>query len=237
MELFAKWVLRDLVRMTGGGRLRSVIIPVSGLKIEFPPDMLNLSKVGFIDEGTGTIVTIRQNDELALSMDVLQDNLGNFVTDSDGDYLLARKDRTTYGSPSTQDWADGGLWVGFDGANSTMYGAPGAQDKFGTFRVVDEKGLIEFSSDIPFSSAVLEYLSDPTITNDPLVDTRLEDAITAGMTWQAIKRKSHVQPIVKREARDEYRAMRRKSHRLMHPVTIKDISSILKQSRRQSRAT
>lgn len=225
--LHAKNVLKDLTRKTGGGGIKSIIVPVTNYTAILPPDFMDYTKIGVMG-ADGNVVAMGRNDSLGISHSVLTDNLGNDLLDQDGYQLTSRPTRS--GSASIQDWAEGGIWMNYwhGDAVFNMYGASGISERHGTYRVDYENEFVEFSTDMGRDEIILEYISDPTLAPDPLVDQRLEDAIKAGVYYKNIQRKANVPDNHREYARREWYNERRKANDRIQTFTIYEAVKALK---------
>lgn len=224
--LRAKQGLKMLSRRTGSGGIKSLSLPVSNFMVTLPPDFMDYIKIGFVD-GNGDIISFGRNERFSMGFEVLTDNLGNPLLDVNG-YYLEGKNQTTQNNTSL--WFDGGAWINLNGDEGvfTSYGMPPVLNQYGTYRIDYENEFIEFSTNMGFSSVVLEYISDPTMNPDPLVDQRLEQAIVAYIYWKNIERMANVPDNHRMYAKNEFYNEQRKAHDRINNFTLTEALKYLK---------
>lgn len=192
------------------------------LQIILPNDYVNYVRISYVDQNGRFHPLIENRDTTIITAPYLQDNKFNILFDEDG-YPLEGQSLTDVNSRSTdlgnvnQYTACGGgcgdsscISTGCGGPNygGANYGLDTSKaNKNGTFNIDKKLGVIQFSSEIKYSTIVLEYISDGLESNDESeieVHKLAESCLINYIAWQMLHTKYNVQEYIVNRFRKEY---------------------------------
>lgn len=162
--------------ITGG--FKSTILDVKGNKTaDLPTDFLSLSKIGVLNE-LGEVITLRQNDKLNLQHQQYVDGLGIEPEVATVPSII------NYSSPTRFPF----LWLNFtsSGTDYHLYGLGSGTSAIGEYKVDEDEKTIYLSADWPYSTILVEYLSDgyDDSQEDYMVDVKAAEAMVAYIRWK-----------------------------------------------------
>lgn len=187
------------------------------LQIILPSDYINYVRISYVDQNGMFHPLIENRDTTIITAPYLQDNQFNILFDQNG-YPLEGQSLTNINSRSTdlgnvsQYTACGGgcgdLSCISNGCVGPNYGLDTSKaNKNGTFNIDKKLGVIQFSSEIKYSTIVLEYISDGLESNDESeieVHKLAEACLINYIAWQMLHTKYNVQEYIVNRFRKEY---------------------------------
>ena len=192
------------------------------LQIILPGDYVNYVRISYVDQNGRFHPLIENRDTAIITAPYLQDNQFNILFDENG-YPVEGQSLTDINSRSTdlgnvnQYTACGGgcgdsscISTGCGGPNygGANYGLDTSKaNKNGTFNIDKKLGVIQFSSEIKYSTIVLEYISDGLESNDESkieVHKLAEACLINYIAWQMLHTKYNVQEYIVNRFRKEY---------------------------------
>ena len=187
------------------------------LQIILPSDYVNYVRISFVDQNGMFHPLIENRDTTIITAPYLQDNQFNILFDQNG-YPLEGQSLTDINSRSanlgnvSQYTACGG-GCGDSSCMSNGCGGPNygldtsKSNKNGTFNIDKKLGVIQFSSEVKYSTIVLEYISDGLESNDESeieVHKLAEACLINYIAWQMLHTKYNVQEYIVNRFRKEY---------------------------------
>lgn len=187
------------------------------LQIILPSDYVNYVRISFVDQNGMFHPLIENRDTTIITAPYLQDNQFNILFDQNG-YPLEGQSLTDINSRSanlgnvSQYTACGGD-CGDSSCMSNGCGGPNygldtsKSNKNGTFNIDKKLGVIQFSSEVKYSTIVLEYISDGLESNDESeieVHKLAEACLINYIAWQMLHTKYNVQEYIVNRFRKEY---------------------------------
>jgi hypothetical protein len=219
--MYAKQGLRSMLHFASTS-VKSVVLDVpQTLFIDWPLDFAYYTKIGVLREGTKELIMLTRQQKINVAVPFEKDINDDIVLDADGIQVLddGNNEKTNLNSISTGQT----LFCNFNLGSNTyhQFGRVGNRNAYGYYRPTDAG--IELSSDFVGSQLVLEYIGDPTMANDPMIDLRTEDALRSWIYYKAIEGLRGVPLGEKQIARKVHYADRRVAKQRMRPVTLDEI--------------
>lgn len=208
------------------GNFKSVLLYVNDNKtVDLPDDFLTFSKLGVLNE-VGEVVTLRRNDNMTTLHDQYLSELGKVTNVPVVQSGIIWDDPTRF----PYYWLN---YVGTSGIGYHLYGLPSGAPSIGEYTIDEDEKMIYLSSDWPYQSVMLEYLSDgyDGSCEDYMVDIKASEAMLSWIRWQnAIdSRKKFTQGDVVMY-RQEYYNERRKAKIRLNSVDIREMQKIFRSS-------
>jgi len=208
-----------------GKKIRSLKLTVDTTNdtVALPPDYVDMSKLGVVDED-GIIRPLIQNNNINYSS---KDKSGSTTTDSAAGPLDISQniieDRepsktATGSSPKRPDDSFVFDNYTFAGGTGRLYGFGGAQAA-GHYRINLDDNRIEVELHTSASEVVMEYVADEARSTDPEVHVYAEEALRSYIYYKLIERKASVPAGEKARARSEYYNERRKANARLSTFT------------------
>lgn len=187
------------------------------LQIILPSDYVNYVRISFVDQNGMFHPLIENKDTTIITAPYLQDNQFNILFDQNG-YPLEGQSLTdinsrsaNLGNVSQYTACSGGCGDSScmsNGCGGPNYGLDTSKsNKNGTFNIDKKLGVIQFSSEIKYSTIVLEYISDGLESNDESeieVHKLAEACLINYIAWQMLHTKYNVQEYIVNRFRKEY---------------------------------
>jgi hypothetical protein len=154
-------------------QIKSVKLPInSNLTVTLPPDFLQWSKVGVLNE-VGEIVPLRYNDKLT------------FYAEFSPDRFQKTQDDTLFNlfQFNTPIWYN--FWNGFN--FTQIYGLPSGAPFVGGFKIDRNNGVILLNENFGYAYLMLEYLSAPQEGQQYYIPIQFKEAMIAGLAWLDIR--------------------------------------------------
>ena len=208
-----------------GKKIRSLKLTVDTTNdtVALPPDYVDMSKLGVVDED-GIIRPLVQNNNINYSS---KDKSGSTTTNSAAGPLDISQniieDRepsktATGSSPKRPDDSFVFDNYTFAGGTGRLYGFGGAQAA-GHYRINLDDNRIEVELHTSASEVVMEYVADEARSTDPEVHVYAEEALRSYIYYKLIERKASVPAGEKARARSEYYNERRKANARLSTFT------------------
>jgi hypothetical protein len=187
---------------------KSVKLPIqANLTVMLPPDYLNWSKVGVLND-RGEIIPLNYNENLTKYADLLPDRL-----EKTQDNAL----NTNYG----YCWYN--YWNGY--AYTNIYGVPSGQPFVGSFKVDTANGVLLLDERYRYDYIIMEYVASPKAGSDYYVPMQFREAIISWLRWKdniSIPAKTHVANSNIQMRRHDYFEDRRKAIAKWKPIRISE---------------
>lgn len=154
-------------------QIRTQKLPVNpNFTVELPPDFLNWSKVGVLND-VGEIIPLKYNEKLT--------NFAEFDTDR----LSKTQDNTLFNFFlfNTPIWYN--FWTG--NMFTILYGMPSGAPFVGNFKIDRNSGVILLDETFSYTYIMLEYLAAPQQGQTYYVPIQFKEAIIAGLAWLDIR--------------------------------------------------
>lgn len=148
---------------------------------DLPPDYLNYSKVGVLND-IGEIIPLKYNDKLT--------NYAEFSTDR----LSKTDDNTLF----TLFQFNVPIWYNYWNGSTfnNLYGLPSGAPFVGNFKIDNNAGVILVNQTFTYPYVMLEYVASPDPNQTYQIPKVFKEAMIAGLAWYDIKSipsKTHVQ--------------------------------------------
>lgn len=200
------------------------------LDIILPPDYVNFVRISYVNETTGQLMTLGQNNKIPQTTSYLQDNGGEILFDDNGNILE--------GTAMVNDINDNlhGSSTGtlnqycFCGDDHTNWKLDTSVNANGTFNINERLGKIHFSSDNAIRTIVLEYISDGleySSESDIRINKLAEQALYHWTNWQLLNNKLNVQEYIISRANKNYHTAFRNSKIALMKIRVDDIINLL----------
>jgi hypothetical protein len=153
-------------------QIRSVKLPVNpNLTVQLPPDFLNYSKVGILND-RGEIIPLKYNDKLT--------TYAQFSPD--------RVEKTQDNSLFNMYQPNSLVWYNFWDGNSffNMYGVPSGAPFVGSFKIDNSTGVISLNESFCFDYLMVEYVASPQQGQVYYVPMQFKEALMWYIAWQDI---------------------------------------------------
>lgn len=208
-----------------GKKIRSLKLTVDTTNdtVALPPDYVDMSKLGVVDED-GIIRPLVQNNNINYSS---VDKSGTTTTDSAAGPLdisqniIEDREASKTATGSTPKRPDDSFVFDnytFAGGTGRLYGFGGAQAA-GQYRINLDDNRIEVELHTSASEVVMEYVADEARSTDPEVHVYAEEALRSYIYYKLIERKASVPAGEKARARSEYYNERRKANARLSTFT------------------
>ena len=223
-----------------GKKIRSLKLSVntSNDTVALPPDFVDMSKLGVVDED-GIIRPLVQNNNINYSskektaLSSSDSNAGSLNIEQN---LIQNReaDKTATGaSPKRPDDSFVFDNYTFAGGTGRLYGFGGAQAA-GHYRVNLDDNRIEVELHTSASEVVMEYVADEARSTDPEVHVYAEEALRSYIYYKLIERKASVPAGEKARARSEYYNERRKANARLSTFTKEEALKTIRKNFMQS---
>lgn len=186
---------------------KSVRLPVNGnLTVTLPADYIKWTKIGILN-ASGEVSTLKVNHGLTK----FRDNNPNRLTDIAGDISVSDFSNLVL-NPYFFNYFSGSLYT-------PLFGLGGGLVQYGECVVDEANGVIVLGTTYPFTDLLLEYISNPQMDNDYLVEVALQETIIAFIAWK-----------MKTGTQQDYYARLRESRRKIKTITLQEINQAIRQN-------
>ena len=224
---YGRMAIREMSdKLTGQFKTLLLDVNPATLSVDWPSDYVSYTKIGVLNPVNNQIHMLTRKNNINYTSTFLLGSSGNPLLNSDGVELLASGHSKTFFNRYYNGSANLFWNVRFGGSLSNRFGVEGNRNMFGYYRPTDEG--IELSSDFEDTQIVLEYMSDPSLNDDPVISREAEEAIRTFIMWKAIANKAAVPQGIKRDARAEHFAARRIGLRKSRNVTLDELLQALR---------
>lgn len=159
--------LQKLVRSTHGEPVTRLLEVAANKTVELPEDYIQWVKVGVINE-EGEVATLRRNTNLSKLDATSVDRLANL--------------QAAMGISSEEVFCN----YAMDGGIYHLLGAPGGLIAAGEFTVDEPNGLILLNGEFDQPNVLLEYIADPTRSEDTKFPIQCQEALIAWLRYMNI---------------------------------------------------
>jgi len=150
---------------------KTVRLPVEGNKtVSMPSDCISWSKIGILNSN-GEVSTLKINNALTTFADTNTSRLGKLTPDVASSYPLL------ISSPYYYNY-------GYNGQYQAFFGIGGGLVQYGECRVDEKNRLVILNPEFRHDSIIFEYLSSPQNDNDYEIQTCLQEAVIAFLSWK-----------------------------------------------------
>lgn len=223
-----------------GKKIRSLKLSVntSNDTVALPPDFVDMSKLGVVDED-GIIRPLVQNNNINYSskektaLSSSDSNAGPLNIEQNLIQNREADKSATGASPKRPDDSFVFDNYTFAGGTGRLYGFGGAQAA-GHYRVNLDDNRIEVELHTSASEVVMEYVADEARSTDPEVHVYAEEALRSYIYYKLIERKASVPAGEKARARSEYYNERRKANARLSTFTKEEALKTIRKNFMQS---
>ena len=223
-----------------GKKIRSLKLSVntSNDTVALPPDFVDMSKLGVVDED-GIIRPLVQNNNINYSskektaLSSSDSNAGPLNIEQNLIQNREEDKSATGASPKRPDDSFVFDNYTFAGGTGRLYGFGGAQAA-GHYRVNLDDNRIEVELHTSASEVVMEYVADEARSTDPEVHVYAEEALRSYIYYKLIERKASVPAGEKARARSEYYNERRKANARLSTFTKEEALKTIRKNFMQS---
>lgn len=204
------------------------------LDIVLPPDYCSFVRVSYVNETTGELMVLGQNNKIPQATSYLQDNDGEILFDDDGNILE--------GSAMVNDINDNLQTASgtltqycFCSDDHTNWKLDTSVNANGTFNINEKLGKIHFSSDNAIRTIVLEYISDGlefSSESDIRINKMAEQALYHWTNWQLLNNKLNVQEYIIGRAKKNYDTAFKNAKIALMKIRIDDVINLLGNKRK-----
>lgn len=188
---------------------KSVKLPInSNLTVNLPPDYLNYSKIGVLND-VGEIIPLKYNDKLTSYAEFSPDRLQK--TQDNKLFTI-----TQFNFPI---WYN--FWNGYTFQN--LYGLPSGAPFVGSFKIDNANGVILLDETFAYDYLMIEYIASPQEGQTYYVPIQFKEAIIAGLAWldvRSIPAKTHVNNSNVQMRRHEFYNQRRLAWARFRPLHL-----------------
>jgi hypothetical protein len=205
------------------------------LDIVLPNDYVNYVRISWLNEQTGDLMPMSQNNRLPLANAYLQDHEAFILFDANGFVLEANSATNILNDDKTKRKQLPNLYCGFE----TVYGDYFQNFKVdtsvnlnGTFVENKKQGRIHFDSSVESKIIVLEYISDGleyTNESDISINKLAEYALYNWANWNLLNLRNGVPDYERRRAKKDYDTSYRNTKIRMLNIKIAELNQIIKQ--------
>lgn len=195
--------------------IKTVKLQISAnLTATLPPDYLNWTKCGILND-SGGIIPLTHNNNLTNFADLDPERLSK-INDPESAWL-------EWGWGNTNTWCN--YWNGWNYVN--IYGVPSGEPFVGSFKIDTANGVILLNESFNREYLMLEYVSSPTpqLGNDYRVPVQFREAMIAWLWWKdgnAKSIKSHMELGNRRDWRHEFYNERRNAIARWKPIRLQE---------------
>lgn len=192
--------------------VKSIKIPVlSNLTAPLPPDYLQYSKVGVLNQ-QGEIITMGVNNKLTVAFDLNP----------------TRLEQTQDNTIPTQINEQGVWWYNYWNGQGmgNAYGLPSGSPFIGSFKIDTANGVIILSENFSYEYVMLEYVASPMPGGEYYVPVQFKEAVIAYLRWKdniSIPAKTHMANSNIQMRRHDYYNERRLAIARYDPINLPDL--------------
>lgn len=155
-------------------KVKSVKIPINAnMTVYLPPDYLNWTKVGILND-TGGIIPLYYNPNLTTYADLREDRLDN-INDPQSLWLQFEWGVNT--------WCN--YWDGYGYVN--VYGVSSGEPFVGNFKIDTENSVIVLNERFDRDYVMLEYVASPVQNQEYYLPVQFREALIAWLAWKDSK--------------------------------------------------
>lgn len=207
------WVLAFRALMDIGLNIsfepKSVRLPVNGnLTVTIPSDYIRWTKIGILN-ASGEVSTLKVNDALTK----FRDNNPNRLSNISGDIPDTAFSNLVL-NPYFFNYFSGSMYT-------PLFGLGGGLIQYGECVVDEPNGVIVLGTTYPFDDLLLEYISNPQMDSDYMVDVALQEAIIAFISWK-----------MKTGAEKDFYLRLREARRKIKFFTLQELNQAIRQNQK-----
>lgn len=188
---------------------KSVRLPVNGnLTVTLPSDYIKWSKIGILN-ASGEVSTLKVNKGLT----TFRDNNPNRLADISGDIPDSDFSNLVL-NPYFFNFFMGSVFT-------PLFGLGGGLIQYGECVVDEKNGVIVLGTSYPFNDVILEYISNPQMDSDYMIEVALQEAVIAFLNWKN-----------KLGAEKDYYLRLREGRRKIKSITLQEINQAIRQNQK-----